>query len=59
MRRNTPDVFEEHARLGPMKVDKGQFDTVLKRLLKKPPQKTAEIRAGKKGKEKTPRPSPK
>jgi len=42
-----------------MKSDKGQFDTVLKRLLKKPPQKTADIKAGKKGKEKVSRPSPK
>jgi len=28
-----------------MKADKGQFDTVLGRMLVKPPQKTAEIKA--------------
>jgi len=42
-----------------MKADKGQFDTVLKRLLKKPPQKTSEIKAEKKEKEKASKPSPK
>jgi hypothetical protein len=31
-----------------MKADKGQFDTVLKRLLDTPPQKTAEIHRKKK-----------
>jgi hypothetical protein len=30
-----------------MKTDKGQFDEVLRRMLEKPPQKTAEIRAPK------------
>ena len=31
-----------------MKTDKGHFDAVLSRMLAKPPQKTAEIKAGKK-----------
>lgn len=31
-----------------MKTDKGQFDEVLRRMLQKPPQKTAEIKAPKK-----------
>ena len=39
-----------------MKADKGQFDTVLGRMLAKPPQKTAEIKAGKKARAK-PKPS--
>jgi hypothetical protein len=30
-----------------VKVDKGQFDEVLSRMLRKPPQKTSEIRAPK------------
>ncbi len=38
-----------------MKTDKGQFDEVLRRMLQKPPQKTSEIKAGKK----KPKPSPK
>jgi hypothetical protein len=33
---------------GNMKVDKGQFDEVLRRMLKEPPKKTAEIKAEKK-----------
>ncbi len=32
-----------------MKTDKCQFDEVLKRMLKKPPKKTAEIKTPKKG----------
>jgi hypothetical protein len=32
-----------------MKTDKGQFDEVLRRMLAKPPQKTADIKAPKKG----------
>jgi hypothetical protein len=39
-----------------MKTDKGQFDAVLINMLRKPPQKTAEIRAGKKAQAK-PKPS--
>jgi hypothetical protein len=31
-----------------MKADKGQFDEILRRMLEKPPQKTAEIKAEKK-----------
>lgn len=31
-----------------MKTDKGQFDEVLRRMLKEPPKKTAEIKAEKK-----------
>jgi len=31
-----------------VKTDKGQFDEVLRRMLSKPPQKTTEIKAGKK-----------
>jgi hypothetical protein len=31
-----------------MKTDKGQFDEVLRRMLEKPPQKTADIKAPKK-----------
>jgi hypothetical protein len=31
-----------------MKADKGQFDEVLRRMLKEPPKKTAEIKAEKK-----------
>jgi hypothetical protein len=31
-----------------MKVDKGQFDEVLRRMVEKQPEKTAEIRAAKK-----------
>jgi hypothetical protein len=42
-----------------MKTDKGQFDEVLRRMLQTPPQKTSEIKAGKKEKEKAPKPSPK
>jgi hypothetical protein len=38
-----------------MKVDKGQFDEVLRRMLEKAPQKTSEIKAPKK----RPKPSPK
>jgi len=38
-----------------MKADKGQFDEVLRRMIAKPPQKTAEIKAPKKA----PKPSPK
>lgn len=34
-----------------MKVDKGRFDEVLTRMLAKPPQKTADIKAGKEAKE--------
>jgi hypothetical protein len=40
-----------------MKVDKGQFDEVLRRMIGKPPQKTSEVRAVKK--DKAARPSPK
>lgn len=32
----------------PMKSDKGQFDEVLRRMLKEPPKKTSEIKAEKK-----------
>jgi len=42
--------------LGEMKADKGQFDEVLRRMLEKPPKKTAEIKADKK---KEPKPSQK
>jgi hypothetical protein len=31
-----------------MKADKGQFDEVLRRMLKKPPQRNSEIKAPKK-----------
>jgi hypothetical protein len=31
-----------------VKADKGQFDEVLRRMVQKPPQKTTEIKAGKK-----------
>jgi len=34
--------------IGAMKTDKGQFDEVLRRMLDKPPKKTANIRAKKK-----------
>jgi hypothetical protein len=37
-----------------MKVDKGQFDEVLRRLVNTPPKKTSEIKAEKKEKEKAP-----
>jgi hypothetical protein len=37
----------------PMKTDKGQFDEVLGRMLKKPPQKTATIHAKKRPKKDT------
>ena len=40
------DVLEAQCEI--MKPDKGQFDAVLSRMLAKPPQKTAEIRGGKK-----------
>jgi len=33
-----------------VKADKGQFDEVLRRMLQKPPQKTAKIKAKKKSK---------
>jgi hypothetical protein len=36
-----------------MKTDKGQFDTVLGNMLKKPPQKTATIHAKKRPKKDT------
>jgi hypothetical protein len=42
-----------------MKTDKGQFDEVLRRMLQKPPQKTTEIKAGKKAQDKNPKPSQK
>ena len=41
-----------------MKTDKGQFDAVLKRMLDTPPQKTSEIRAGKKAQAKHLHPVP-
>jgi hypothetical protein len=41
-----------------MRTDKGQFDEVLRRMPKKPPQKTAEIH-GKKKAEKKSKPSQK
>jgi hypothetical protein len=40
-----------------MKADKSQFDTVLSRMLAKPPKKTAEIRVKKKARAKSPKPS--
>lgn len=39
-----------------MKTDKGQFDEVLRRMLQKPPHKTADIKAEKKAQEQ-PKPS--
>jgi hypothetical protein len=39
--------FASHVMLGKMKTDKSQFDEVLRRMLKKPPQKTATIHAKK------------
>jgi hypothetical protein len=39
-----------------MKADKNQFDEVLRRMLQKPPQKTADIKSDKK---KAPKPSQK
>jgi hypothetical protein len=42
-----------------VKADKGQFDTVLARMLAKPPKKTAEIKVGKKAKAAEPKPSQK
>jgi len=42
-----------------MKTDKGQFDEVLRRMLQKPPQKTSAIKASKKGRRKTAKPSQK
>jgi hypothetical protein len=39
-----------------MKVDKGQFDEVLGRILQKPPQKTSEMHA-KKAPKKEPKPT--
>jgi hypothetical protein len=42
-----------------MKADKGQFDEVLRRMLKKPPQKTAEIHGKKKAQTPKPKPSQK
>jgi len=33
--------------MGKVKTDKGQFDEVLRRMLEKPPQKTARIKARK------------
>lgn len=44
--------------MGGMKADKGHFDAVLKKMLEKPPQKTAEIRAEPKPQSKEPKPSP-
>lgn len=40
-----------------MKADKGQFDTLLSRMLAKPPQKTSDIHKGKKAKAAKPKPS--
>ena len=37
-----------------MKTDKGQFDEVLRRMLNKPPQKNAKIKARKKGRKSRP-----
>jgi hypothetical protein len=42
-----------------MKTDKGQFDEVLRRMLKKPPQKTAEMHGKKKTQAAKPKPSQK
>jgi hypothetical protein len=42
-----------------MKTDKAQFDEVLRRMLAKPPQKTADIHGGKKAKTKKSKPSQK
>jgi hypothetical protein len=42
-----------------MKADKGQFDEVLRRMIQKPPQKTADIHARKKAKTAKSRPSQK
>jgi len=42
MRANGGDITEK------VKTDKTQFDEVLRRMLQKPPQKTAEIKAPKK-----------
>jgi hypothetical protein len=42
-----------------MKADKGQFDEVLRRMLQKPPQKTADIHQRKKAQAEKPKPSPK
>jgi hypothetical protein len=39
-------------RLGEMKADKGQFDEVLRRMLAKPPQRTADIKGRKKAQRK-------
>ncbi len=40
-----------------MKADKSQFDEVLKRMLKKPHQKTSEIRGKEKARAGQPKPS--
>jgi hypothetical protein len=40
--------FDRWVMLEEMKADKGQFDEVLRRMLKEPPKKTAEIKADKK-----------
>lgn len=40
-----------------LQADKNQFDTVLSRMLAKPPQKTAEIHTKKKAKAAKPKPS--
>jgi hypothetical protein len=42
-----------------MKTDKGQFDQVLSRMLRKPPQKTSEIKSDKKAQTEKPKPSQK
>lgn len=42
-----------------MKTDKAQFDEVLRRMLQKPPQKTADIHHLKKTETAKPKPSPK
>jgi hypothetical protein len=42
-----------------MKTDKGQFDEVLRRMLEKPPQKTADIHRRKKTQAEKPKPSQK
>jgi hypothetical protein len=41
-------AFDRWVMLEEMKADKGQFDEVLRRMLKEPPKKTAEIKADKK-----------
>jgi hypothetical protein len=41
-----------------MKTDKGQFDEVLRRMLSKPPQKTAAIKSGRKRKALAVKPKP-